>query len=79
MEAAHVLGPRKIRSASHHRTNDGTRPLWLTVPCVTKDDAKEGAWAVKTLPRVYLAGVFRTAEYLRGMPVILKYITLVVA
>ena len=50
--------------------------MWLTVIGITKD-AKEGDWAVKPYPEVYLAA-FQNREYLESMAGHFEYITLVV-
>jgi putative ABC transport system permease protein len=75
--AARTYWPKEDPIGKHVSfTNDGNPTVWLTVIGVTKD-AKEGDWAVKPYPEVYLAA-FQNPEYLESMASHFEYITLVV-
>src|SRR6185369_4332321 len=76
-EAARTYWPKENPIGKHIAfTNEPNPPVWLTVIGVTKD-AKEGDWAVKPYPEVYLAA-FQNREYLESMAGHFEYITLVV-
>ena len=75
-EAARTYWPKENPIGKHIAfTNEPNPPVWLTVIGVTKD-AKEGDWAVKPYPEVYLAA-FQNREYLESMAGHFEYITLI--
>jgi len=75
-EAARTYWPNENPIGKHISfRNEPDPPVWLTVIGVTKD-AKEGDWAVKPYPEVYLAA-FQNREYLESMTGHFEYITLV--
>jgi putative ABC transport system permease protein len=75
-EAARTYWPDENPIGKHISfRNESDPPVWLTVIGVTKD-AKEGDWAVKAYPEVYLAA-FQNREYLESIAGHFEYITLV--